>query len=148
MRSNTKFSNGGDVTNLQVWYLNNYITIWTFFRVKLVFECDLRYLGRLGPWDLWTLEPLDTGTLGPPRPATPPHTSPYIFLPPPFSSSYFSPFLWFWYGGVELWHWRMRSDGLLTFILILKSCVVGMWNPGTSSFLFFPGTPPSSQTSS
>ena len=60
------------------------------------------------------------------------------------------------------------GDGPLTFILILKSCGVGRWNPGTSSFLlhslpltsshlllipptsflFLPSTPPSSQTSS
>ena len=56
---------------------------------------SLRYLG---PWDPWTLGPLDLGTLGPWNPwtlglldlfppPTPPHTSPYILLPPPISSS-------------------------------------------------------------
>ena len=81
MRSNTKFSNGGDVTNLQVWYLNNYITIWTFFRVKLVFECDFEISWSLGPLDLWTLELLN---LFPPLPS--PHTFSYLFLSLPASS--------------------------------------------------------------
>ena len=77
MRSNTKFSNGGDVTNLQVWYLNNYITIWTFFRVKLVFECNFEISWSLGPLDLWTLGPWDYWTLGPLPSST---TSTYFLL--------------------------------------------------------------------
>ena len=43
-------------------------TRWTFSRVKLVFECEFEIswsLGTRGPWDTWTLEPLNLGTLGP-----------------------------------------------------------------------------------
>ena len=36
-------------------------TRWTFFRVKLVFECEFEISWSLGPWDLG---PLDLGTLG------------------------------------------------------------------------------------
>ena len=53
---------------------------------------SLRYLGPLDPW---TFEPSDLGTLGPLPPPTPPHTSPYILLPPPISSSYSHPLVWF-----------------------------------------------------
>ena len=83
-------------------------------------------LGTPGPWNPWTLGLLD---LFPPP--TPPHTSPYIILPPPISSSYSPPLVWFsnWVVGVscdiEEGDWRMIS----------KSCEVGEWNPGTSSFL-------------
>ena len=31
------------------------VTRWTFFRVKLVFECDFEIYRSLGPWDPWTL---------------------------------------------------------------------------------------------
>ena len=63
---------------------------------------SLRYLG---PWDLWTPGPWNHLTLGlldlfPPL--TPPHTSPYILLPPPISSSYSPPSLvmgFGWEGG-------------------------------------------------
>ena len=64
-------------------------TRWTFFRVKLVFECDFEIsevIGTLGPKDPWTLRPWD---LFPPLP--PPHTSSYTsfyLLLHPFTSSY------------------------------------------------------------
>jgi len=92
-------------------------------------------LGTLGPWDLGTPGPWNPWTLGlldlfPPP--TPPHTSPYILLPPLISSSDSAPLVWLW-GGVTLED--EIGDGPLTFILILKSCGVGGWNPGTSSSL-------------
>ena len=61
---------GEPVTNLVMVRL----TRWTFFRVKLIFECEFKIswsLGPLGPWDPWdlgtpgTLGPPDLGTLGP-----------------------------------------------------------------------------------
>ena len=67
-------------------YLNvtlRYLTPW-----------DPGTLGSLGPWDPWTLGLLD---LFPPP--TPPHTSPYILLPHPISSSYCPSLVWFGYGG-------------------------------------------------
>ena len=51
-------------------------------------------LEYLGPWDLGTPGPGDP-------PQTPPHTSSYILLPPPFSSSYSPPLVWF--GMVLVW---------------------------------------------
>ena len=65
-------------------------TRWTFFIVKLVFEFEFEIYWSLGPWDLGTPGPWNPWTLGfldlfPPL--TPPHTSPYILLPPPISSS-------------------------------------------------------------
>ena len=39
-------------------------TRWTFFRVKLVFECEFEISWSLGPWEPGTLGPLDLGTLG------------------------------------------------------------------------------------
>ena len=134
MRSNTKFSNGGDVTNLQVWYLNNYITIWTFFRVKLVFECNFEISWSLGPLDLWTLGPWDYWTLGPlPSSTTSTYflltlfTSIYILLLFTFKLLLSTVTSWFdivWYGLIwgggggcsqmtivffELW-WRLRLE--------------------------------------
>ena len=35
-------------------------TRWTFFRVKLVFECDFEISWFLRPWDLGTLGPLSS----------------------------------------------------------------------------------------
>ena len=68
-------------------------------------------------WDilvLWTPGPLNPWTLGLldlfPPPTTP-HTSPYILLPPPISSSYSPPLVWFGYGGrggCEFWGWDWR----------------------------------------
>ena len=82
---------------------NKVVTRWTFFRVKLVFECEFEIFG---PWDPWTLGLLD---LYPPL--TPPNTSPYILLPPPISSSYSPSLVWFGYGrGGELWQWRVRLE--------------------------------------
>ena len=76
-------------------------TRWTFFRVKLVFECEFEISWSFGPWDLGTPGPWNPWTLGlldlfPPP--TPPHISPYILLPPPISSSYSPPLVWFVYG--------------------------------------------------
>ena len=51
-------------------------TRWTFFRVKLVFECEFEISWSLDPG---TLEPLVLGT-------------------PPISSSYCPPWIWFGYG--------------------------------------------------
>ena len=59
---------------------------------------SLRYLGPWDPWDLGTPGPWNPWTLGlfdffPPP--TPPHNSPYILSPPPISSSYSPPLVWF-----------------------------------------------------
>ena len=51
----------GSTSNIR----NNYKTRWTYFRVNLVFECEFEISWSLGPWDPWTLEPLDLGTIGP-----------------------------------------------------------------------------------
>ena len=90
---------------------------------------SLRYLGPFdpgtpGPWDPWTLGLLDLlPTL------TIPHTSPYILLYPPISSSYSPPLVWLCGRGVV----TLEDEiGDLTFILILKSYGGG---GGTSSFL-------------
>ena len=72
-------------------------------------------LGTLGPLDPWTLGLLDLFPL-----PTPPHTSPYILLPPPISSSYSPPLVWFGYGGRMGWVVTFDNeigDGPLTFIL-------------------------------
>ena len=37
-------------------------TRWTFFRVKLIFECDFEISWSLGPLDLGTLGPWDSWT--------------------------------------------------------------------------------------
>ena len=37
-------------------------TRWTFFRVKLVLECEFEISGSLGPLDLGTLGPWDSWT--------------------------------------------------------------------------------------
>ena len=77
------------------------------FHLKITFEQDgpslksssylnvnLRYLSPSGPWNLGTPGPWNPWTLGfldlflPP---TPPHTSPYILIPPPISASYSPP---------------------------------------------------------
>ena len=85
------------------------ITRWTFFRVKLVFQFDFKISWSLGPWDSWT-------------------PSLYILLPPPVSFSYSPPLAWF--GMVLVWFgmggWVVTfeievGDGLLTFILMLRS---------------------------
>ena len=70
-----------------------------FFRVSLYLNVSLRYLGPWdfgtpGPWNPWTLGLLD---LFPPP--TPPHTFPYILIPPPISASYSPTLVWFGYGG-------------------------------------------------
>ena len=99
-------------------------TRWTFFRVKFIFECDFEISWSLGPWDPWTLGLLD---LFPPPTS---HTFSYILLPPPVSSSYSPPLVWFgmvlvWFGkGGGCWVVTFEievGDGLLTFILMLKS---------------------------
>ena len=66
-----------------------------YLQVKLVIECEFEIhilvLGTLGPWDPWTLEPLDLGTLGPPPSS---NTSSYFPIHP-LTSSYSPPFVWF-----------------------------------------------------
>ena len=100
--------------------------------MTFVFECDLRYLGRsLGPWDHWTLQTLDLGTLGP-LPSS--NTSSYFAIHPLTSFCLFlllSSFgmVWLW-GGGGLWVVTLEDeigDRPLTFILILK--VVGWVEP-------------------
>ena len=61
-------------------------------------------LGTLGPWNPWTLEPLDLGTLGPLSSSTTPS---YFLLPPPTSSSYSSPLVWF---GIGRWTFDLYID--------------------------------------
>ena len=63
-----------------------YFTRWTFFRVKIVFECEFEISWTLGPWDPWTLGFLDLFPLPP---------------PPPVSSSYSPPLVWFGMGRGE-----------------------------------------------
>ena len=75
-------------------------TRWTFFRVKLVFECEFEIswffgpwnLGTPGPWSPWTLGFLDTSSYFPLHPLT----SSYLFL---LISSLSAVWLW---GGGEL----------------------------------------------
>ena len=102
-------------------------TRWTFFRVKLVFECEFKISWSLGPLNLGTLGPLDSWT-----PSLLQH-----FLILPLTSSYLllslPPTLLLWYGLV------MGGGGVVNFEDEigdgpLKSCGVGGWNPGTSSF--------------
>ena len=66
-------------------------TRWTFFRVKLVFECDFEICWSLGPWDLGTPGPWNPWTLGlldffPPPTPFPLH---------PITSSYSPLLVWF-----------------------------------------------------
>ena len=107
-----------------------FITRWTFFRVKLVSECDFEISWSLGPYELWTFGFLELWTIGTLPSST---TSLYFLLPPPFSSSYFflpppthsylllslpsssCPF-WVFTLEIEIWDWPW------TFILKLKSC--------------------------
>ena len=86
---------------------------------------SLRYPG---PWDLGTLGPLPSANTSSYFPLDP-LTSSYLFL-------LLSSFGMVWLGGG--WVVTLENetgDGPLTFILILKSCGMGEWNPGTSSFL-------------
>ena len=100
---------------LSLLHLTLNVTRWTFFRVKLVFEFEFEIswslgpwdLGTTGPWDSWTLGPLDLGTLGPLPSST---TSSYFLLPPPLSSSYSPPLVWFWFGLV--WYGGVLSCDL------------------------------------
>ena len=104
-------------------------------------ECEFVISWSFGPWDLGTpglWNPWTLGLLDLFPPSTPPHTSPYILLHPPISSSYSPPLVWFGYGGGRVGVVTLENEignGHLTFILILKSCVVDGWNPVTSSFL-------------
>ena len=117
-------------TTLVVKLLSQLKTRWTFFRVKLVFECEFEISWSFGPWDLgtpgpwnpWTLRLLD---LFPPP--TPPHTSPYILIPPPISASYSPPLVWFGYGGGVVTLEIVIGDGPLTFILMIKKLRGGWW---------------------
>ena len=76
------------------------LTRWTFFRVKLVFECESEISCSLGPWNPWTSSLLQHLLIIP-------LTSSYLLLSLP-------PTLLLWYGlvmgGVELWHCRMRLE--------------------------------------
>ena len=108
------------------------LTRWTFFRVKLVSECDFKISWSLGPWDLGTLGPLSSLLQHLILPLTPSD----LLWPPPVTSSYSPPFVWFGMGGVGgLGCWVVTleteiGDGPLTFILMLKSCGVvvdGWW---------------------
>ena len=57
---------------------------------------DILVLGTLGPWDPWTLEPLDLGTLGP-FPSS--NTSSYFpFLTSSYLLLFFPPTFLLWYG--------------------------------------------------
>ena len=80
---------------------------------------DILVLGTLGPWDPWTLEPLDLGTLGPLPSAK---TSSYFPLDPLTSSYLFlllSSFGMVWLGGGWVVTFDNEiGDGHLTFILI------------------------------
>ena len=91
----------------------------------------------------WSFEPWDLGTPGPWNPWTSSLLQHLLILP--LTSSYLllslPPTLLLWYGLVMGcrggWVVTLENeigDGPLTFILILKSCGVGGWNPGTSSF--------------
>ena len=98
---------------------------------------DILILGTLGPLDLGTLGPWDSWT----------SSLLQHLLILPLTSSYLlqslPPTLLLWNGlvmGGGLWVVTLEDeigDGPLTFILILKSCWVGRWNPGTSSFLLY-----------
>ena len=66
-------------------------TRWTFFRVRLVFECDFEITWSLGSWDLGTLRlktlvPLPSSTTSSYFLLHPPISSSYFFLPPPIST--------------------------------------------------------------
>ena len=91
---------------------------------------SLRYLG---PWDPWTLEPLDLGTLGPLLSS---NTSSYFPLHPLTSSYLFlllSSFgiVWLWRGGWGwvLWHWRIRLEMVLWLYIYLKKLWDGWAEP-------------------
>ena len=95
------------------------MTRWTFFRVKLVSECDFEMSWSLCLLDPWTFGPLPSSS-----------TPSYFLLPPHISSSYSPPLVSFGMGGggVEFWHWRLRwtiGDWHLTFRLMFKS--YGWW---------------------
>ena len=87
-----------------------YRTRWTFFRVKLVCECEFEISWSLGPLDLGTLGPLPTS-----------NTSWYFPLHP-LTSSY--PFLLLSFFGM-VWLWG--GEGVVTL-----ENEIGI---GTSSFL-------------
>ena len=82
-----------------VLFIYQSATRWTFFRVKLVFECEMRYLGfwTLGPLDLWTLGPLPSFNI-----------SSYLLLNLFYILLSLPPTLLLWYGLV----W---GGGVLTF---------------------------------
>ena len=97
-------------------------------------------------WDilvLGTLEPFDLGTLGPLSSSnTSSNTSSYFTIHP-LTFSYLFLLLYSFgmiclrgkgEGGVVTLENEI-GDGPLTFLLILKSCGMGEWNPGTSCFL-------------
>ena len=93
-------------------------TRWTFFRVKLVFECDFEISWSLGPWDHGSFGHLDLSTLGPwdswtiglwdLLPPPPPPPSSYLLL------------LWFvmvWCGMV--WYGPIRNKFFGLFLIIV-----------------------------
>ena len=81
IKQNIGVSNQAEVTLHYIFH-----TRWTFFRVKLVFECEFEMSWSLGPWDLGTLGPLPSS-----------NTSSYFPLHPPISSTYSIPLVWFGY---------------------------------------------------
>ena len=125
--------------------LNIQETRWTFFRVKLVFECEFEIywsfgpldLGTLGPWDSWTSSLLQHLLILP-------LTTSYILISLP-------PLVWFGYGGGVVTLEDEIGEGPLIDLKKLRgpppSFYILSLSPPTS-FLFLPATPPSSQTSS
>ena len=103
-----------------VYLINIRNTRWTFFRVKLVFECDFEISWSLGPWDPWTFGLLDLFLLSTP-PLSSSFTSSYLFL-------LLSSFGIVWYGGRYCWVLTLEIEiGDGPFILMLKSLGVGGW---------------------
>ena len=76
-------------------------TRWTFFRVKLVFECEFEISWSLGPWDLRTPRPWYSWT------SSLLHHLIILPLPSPISSSYSPPLIWVGMGeggGAYFWY--------------------------------------------
>ena len=139
-------------------------TRWTFYRVKLVFECDFEISCSSGPLELWdpldlgTWELLDFRTFGTLPSST---TSSYFLLPPPITSSsffYLISFLLllppnffyfllhpFTYSYLPItWHWKWTLD----LYIDVKKLWGGWWvhldyNVSSSPFFDLGGDGPS-----